>query len=799
MISKTDFKNPDSRFAPYCFFFLKGEFNSENMESMRKILEEKGFSIGYLQDRGITDNKFLSGGWFETVRKTAEKASLPFGLCDEQGGMYGGMCMDKNIPKAVSLSVERKEIEGEYTVPDCFFAVSFSLKDWKIDNSTMRLLYPGESEKENGVIYQFGKYHKRSMSGSDIDYLNSETADIIIKEVYEKIKNHLSDYFGNKITGMFMDIEGDFGYKLAYSDSMRGKYRELFDDDMLINMPLLFEEDIDGKWVCARYRWHTVAAKTYAGFFAKISDWCKNNNIEFTGHTWEENLYGQVMQEGDFYDVEKNFSIIGTDSLRLECYSQREFAEAKTVSHMENKRLMCEALGCAGNALSPQEFKRSVNCLTAWGVSHIILHGVYLTRDIEQMGFMPDMCDKNPYWDGFDKISDYMKRTSYITSETKICADTVLLNPIDSVKALIGDCVLDDKNEFSGYIIEQRDMLKCAHGLEIKEIEDSYSSAIKELTEKHIEFLVYDAQYMLSSDFDGIKNIVIPTMPIISRRVLEKIRTLSEKGINIYFIGRTPFASIENGINDDLRDMLYAIKNVKSEIDIESCIRLESAGFDFISSHRIDGNRHYFWIYNNTAKKQNAVYKIKGIKGKVKKVNCESGEISEIYRIEETDGTKMFIDFEPYEAFYAEIDEKREFVPQKWNITHNGTTFLSDKLQDWVNYKIDNFSGYVSYEFEFETDFPTHTELIIEEAYHVVKLYVNDKYVDIKLWQPYSFDITDFVVTGKNKIRIECGNLFSNSLKHYKDKTRWQTAIHRTNPIDSYKSGIYGEVKVVMF
>ena len=295
MISKTDFKNPDSGFAPYCFFFLKGEFNSENMENMRKILEEKGFSIGYLQDRGITDNKFLSDGWFEIVRKTAENANLPFGLCDEQGGMYGGMCMDKNIPKAVSLSVERKEIAGEYTVPDCFFAVSFSLKDWKIDNSTMRLLYPGESEKENGVIYQFGKYHKRSMSGSDIDYLNPETADIIIKEVYEKIKNHLSDYFGNKITGMFMDIEGDFGYKLAYSDSMREKYRELFDDDMLINMPLLFEEDIDGKWVCARYRWHTAAAKTYAGFFAKISDWCKNNNIHgrktYTGRLCRREIF----------------------------------------------------------------------------------------------------------------------------------------------------------------------------------------------------------------------------------------------------------------------------------------------------------------------------------------------------------------------------------------------------------------------------------------------------------------------------------------------------------------------------
>lgn len=47
---------------------------------------------------------------------------------------------------------------------------------------------------------------------------------------------------------------------------------------------------------------------------------------------------------GDFYEIERKFSIIGTDSLRLECYCEREFAEAKTIAHMENKWMMCEAL-----------------------------------------------------------------------------------------------------------------------------------------------------------------------------------------------------------------------------------------------------------------------------------------------------------------------------------------------------------------------------------------------------------------------------------------------------------------------
>ena len=85
----------------------------------------------------------------------------------------------------------------------------------------------------------------------------------------------------------------------------------------------------------------------------------------------------------------------------------------------------------------------------------------------------------------------------------------------------------------------------------------------------------------------------------------------------------------------------------------------------------------------------------------------------------------------------------------------------------------------------------------IDEAYHVIKAYVNNEYVDIRLWQPYSFDITDYVKRGINKIRIECGNLYSTSLLHYKNKTRWQTGIHRSNPIDSCRSGIYGKVKIV--
>lgn len=236
MFKELAFKNPDKKYSRYCFLFLNDKFKAVHMEKMLEEFEKKGLSLGYLQDRGIADNKFLTDGYFETTKKLAARADIPFGLCDEGSGMYGRSCMDADIPRAVSLLVKKKEISGGYTVPECFFAVSFKLKNEKINNSTLKLLKSNEIENENSIMYIFNKFHDRSLSESNIDYLNPKTAEVIINEVYEKIKKNLSEFFGSKISGIFMDIEGDFGYKLAYSDRLLQMYRQLFDDDMLINM-----------------------------------------------------------------------------------------------------------------------------------------------------------------------------------------------------------------------------------------------------------------------------------------------------------------------------------------------------------------------------------------------------------------------------------------------------------------------------------------------------------------------------------------------------------------------------------
>jgi hypothetical protein len=495
--------------------------------------KDKGFSMGYIQNRGMKGKKFLSKEFFDTYESIAKNAKLPLGFCDEGGGMYGSSSMVDEMPRGTSLSWETVETTEQYTIPVCFFAVSCEKDNGLIKTKTLELKNEGDIVDAGKTIYLFQKYHDKSTSGSDMDYLNPKSADIVIECVYEKFKEYCGEYFGKEIIGAFMDIEGDFGYKLAYSDRLKEVYEEMYGENIFVTLPLLFEEDTQGRWMRARYRWYEAVAKTYGEFYDKLVNWCESNNLKFNAHTWEENLYGQVMQIGDFYHVNRKFSITGTDSLRLECYKPRDFKVSLTIADKENKRYMCEVFAAAGNALSASEIKKSVSYMTAWGIDHIIFHGIHTNRSRDAISFAPDTFDNNTYWEGFSQISDYIKRTSYINHITNVCADTVVLNPIDSIKSLLGDYVLDRKNPFFQYISEQREMLLCKHGLEMKEIEDEYTRVINELTKKHIEFYIYDNNYFLNEDFTNIKNIIIPAMCTISKEVLQKIVSLSKEGKKI--------------------------------------------------------------------------------------------------------------------------------------------------------------------------------------------------------------------------------------------------------------------------
>lgn len=785
---KEKFKTPDKKFVPYSFTFANGDFTKENMCAIAKGMQEKGLSPGYIQDRGLGDDeRFTTPKFFENIKEIIECTDLPLGLCDEQGGIYGCSVFqhtDKYYPKGISLYWEKHTD----IVPDCFVAVSLKMDSDKVITNSIRKVNTGDRVNNDEIIYAFHKYHDVSLSGSEIDYLADEMSDIIIENVYEKIKEGLGEYFGNRFTGLFMDLEGDFGYKLAYNDELYGIYNKLFNEDMFEILPLLFLEDTDGLWMRARYRYHTAITHTYKRFFEKLANWCVENNIEFTGHTWEENLYGQVIQQGDFYEIEKMFTIIGVDSLRLDCYSPRDFKEAQTIADKENKGYMCEAMACVGWGVSPEEIKRAINCMTLYGVTQIVPHGIHTDRkNFDAMGFAPDSYDINPYWNYFEQISAYATRNSYMNSLGKMSVDTVLINPINSVKALVGDYVFDKDCEFTAYIIEQKDILKLKHGWEINKIEADYSEVINTLHNNRVQFHIYDDIYFMESDFDGIENIVVPTMAIISLEMSKKLVELSNNGKKIYVTGELPYASTENGKNDkEIFNLLSQLNIYKYDInEINSEVKIISDNFDLRTSHRTDDKYDYFYLYNDSDKLHSAVIEFTDIFGEAFLLNPETGEQVSANTLKTNKGTQIYVNFDAYEAYWVLIKKEK---------TIKLTDFVCDK-SDRMLFDPD-FTGFTTFTTKFTLEEFEKVSLEIDRVYHTGEVFVNGHSVGARMWKPFIYDLTRYAKTGENTLEIKVGNLMCNSLKDYGDK--WQITIHRPNPKESYYTGIYGDVKLII-
>ena len=71
--------------------------------------------------------------------------------------------------------------------------------------------------------------------------------------------------------------------------------------------------------------------------------------------------------------------------------------------------------------------------------------------------------------------------------------------------------------------------------------------------------------------------------------------------------------------------------------------------------------------------------------------------------------------------------------------------------------ELPQFSGHIKYETEFEAK---AERALIDLGYvgEVAELYINDKFVGEKLFPPYSFDISEFLKDGKNKMTVIVSN-----------------------------------------
>jgi hypothetical protein len=755
------FEDPDMRYAPFAFWFWDAPLDSpgapERMRRMAETLIGQGMNPGYAHGRmnmaGEPDlpmEQWLADPWFdafEGVLAAAESSRAYFGYCDEYwwptGQAAGRVLRLHPELRAQSLYWRTLEVSGGDTIriPPCLFAVAARLVSPSLDSlrmkeeaaavgaersgleltphvratvvsATMKVIGDGgafvwHAPKEGAWrVYAFRLYFHPGPDGGRVNWLDPRLAEIFFGLAHEPYFKHFPGEMGKTVPGAFMDHEGGYGYKLAWSGALEERYRGKTGRDIRLWMPLLIDEDAEGRFVRARHDWFDSVSDIYAGYFGSVSGRLAQRGLACTGHLWEENLMWQASAVGDYFKAMRSFSLPGADALGLNVLDVRDLKEAQSVASFESRRFMAEIMGGVGWwGFNPVTLKQAANAAAARGVSHVVAHGVFTTRKLDTNPWLPDWFDEHPLFSCLHLWTDFVRRASWINSHGRPAADVLLVNPMESVWALCGPGVFDPafKDRVPGPAIfsdlqsgdpepGQVEMKRLSawwtpplmqtwYDGRVGALNDAYTKVMRDLTRDRIEFLIADGFYLRRMKVrDGLlvrppfefRTVILPPLMVLSLDAAGKLAAFTESGGTVIALGDLPAGSTDNGWLDP--DMVRIMDRLRKCPSFHPCrkdfgfflktspdgpvppVRFESGGFEMLQQHRKIDGRDFFWLANNTGRPQRTDLLLSGLKGSASIWDCETGAIRGIPSVSASAGLRVSLSFDDLEAYWLVVD-----------------------------------------------------------------------------------------------------------------------------------------------
>ena len=461
--------SPDAEFTPIPFWFFNDTFEEEKVKNQLADYVEKGVNGIVLHPRiGVPkEMPYLSEEYFRAVRyivKTAAELGMKVVLYDE--GMYPsgsahGMVVQANpeyASKGIILLDEEKaqaKLAAEQSAK-----VIAALPDGRkivygFNGGTIRGIHFGEDDGQPGAP-------------KAADILNPDAVDEFIRLTHDKYYEELKEYFGTTVIAFFTDEPSALGRSSrGYKSWARGMEEEIGEaGGRLEDLEGLFIKT--GKTVAGRsdiaehvenptvhlYR-QLIKKKLRDIFYARLSGWCEKHGIALIGHPAESN------------DIEEElyFHIPGQDLIMRrvapETGGLREFdsvqakLSADIARHLGRRRNANECFGvCYRNKIpwymTAGDMKWYIDWLGLRGVNLYIPHAFYYSVEGERKGERPpDVGPNNIWWKHYQRFSDYMKRLSYLMSDSVNGAKFAVLCDNNKVPYVEIACLYENQIEFN--------------------------------------------------------------------------------------------------------------------------------------------------------------------------------------------------------------------------------------------------------------------------------------------------------------------------------------------------------------
>ena len=487
--------------------------------------------------RTFLDPEYLSKDFWEIVeyalRKCVSLGIKPW-IYDEGGWPSGaaGRRTEMQNPEGAKLNIlKNREIQlkaGErYTPCDEFIAIF---------RGTERLP-KSYVANEDVILREFYVGHD-APNHYFIDFTDPTVAETFINNTYEGYKNIVGDLFGNTIPLFFTDEPGLASARYTLPKGIFADFEKKYGYDLrdFIYVIPYSDELTSEKERQARIDYYRfIGEMFYNNYFVKLSKWCDDNGIYYSGHLMADN-YPDACRNGysSFLEVLKLMPIPGIDVIWEQIrwpYGGRQVIDEEETERMPfftryatsaarqmgRNLALTETYSIYGDGISPDEMRFASNYQAVRGINVFnFLTLPYGKTRCTPLMMRPAFCPEKPGFKSLKHINGYYARLAYLLRLGYAEGDTALYHPCTDYMA--GESV-------------------CAAAVE------SFRAAGVALEEKNVAFdLIDDAGIRAATACDGglklgdavYRHFVVPENRYMPKDVKAKIAPYLGEGAPTY-------------------------------------------------------------------------------------------------------------------------------------------------------------------------------------------------------------------------------------------------------------------------
>lgn len=647
------------------------------------------------------------------------------------------------------------------------------------------------------------------------NYLNPidpDATDVLIKEVYEAHFSHYKEEFGKTISGFFSDeprfgnIHGAQG-SIGRADMVLPWRKDLLKllaeqmgqsiEKVKKELPLLF---IDGEISAHQIRYHymNLISELYAeNFSRRIGNWCRAHGVEYIGHVIEDNnasarlgygaghffrsMRGQDMagidvvlnqiMPGMDYGINKSMTYKGWDGEFFHYVLGKLGASLGHLDALKKGRVMCEVYGAYGWSEG--------NRLMKWLTDYMLVRGVneFVPHAFDPKEYPDEDCPphfyahgQNPQFQNFKILMKYTNRMAELLSGGRHIAPVAV--------GYHGEA------EWSGnYMLEQ---IPCA-----------------ELTRNQIDFDIVSVDMVIHSAIEDSKMrieqeffraLIVPYAEALPFEYMKKMLKLAKAGIPVFVLQSLPVRCSEG---HDVSKLLEEMKSYISVVQTDELVTnlWERNLYDI----RTLTYEPYLRYYRYEQKDMDILMLVNEATAGTIETEVELQEQPVRYRYDAFENTLMQSEGAKELAVRLTAGESAVYVWPKKNVqklpetykekekklfhsisleTDFDVTFKSVFIKDREKIQLkklipiqmikgkEEFAGVIKYEKEFQLNEVSEVTILkLDTVYESASVRINGKKEQIKICPPYQFDISEYIVQGKNRLEIEISTTLGSNQK----------------------------------